>query len=125
MVDKLEALSTTNWVIFRIISTLDKYDLKYPPLGYIVRTARNFCIDEFRKYLGRKKAEDRYISSLPISYNLDFNPIEIKDIFGITLEELLAKIKKYSSRPKNRKKKKERELRIFNWVKSKIYTFAY
>jgi DNA-directed RNA polymerase specialized sigma24 family protein len=41
-----ELKSNAGWIIAKLISKIDMFDDDQPPLGYIYRSSRNFCIDD-------------------------------------------------------------------------------
>jgi RNA polymerase sigma factor (sigma-70 family) len=80
-----ELKSNAGWIIAKLISKIDMFDDDQPPLGYIYRSSRNFCIDEHRKHSTRKKRETLYAKK-----HLAYPPRGIPDpSINLLLEELL------------------------------------
>lgn len=52
--------SNTGWLVMKLIMDVDKFNLSLPPMNYIYRVTRNYCIDEYRKTNSRKKRETIY-----------------------------------------------------------------
>lgn len=67
--------SDVNWVLAKLISKIDMFDLSKNPMPFICRTMTNHCIDEARKKNVRNRDKNKYI---PITMEESYTPT-IKD----------------------------------------------
>jgi DNA-directed RNA polymerase specialized sigma24 family protein len=67
--------STAGWIIFKILSKLDKIDLNKSVIGYISTITNNYCIDLFRKSRMKKRfyVKEELHSFIPGSSDVDLS----------------------------------------------------
>ena len=76
-ITKTELQSSINWVLTKVVNNIDMLDKQKNILSYLSNSVRNFCIDEYRKVMVRKRRESNYraVSSIKnsgLTHTLEF-----------------------------------------------------
>lgn len=67
-ITNIDLMSSINWVMTKILNNMHMLDKQKNVLSYISNSVKNFCIDEYRKVMVRKRREEDYKSMTSSKY---------------------------------------------------------